>query len=301
MQKKIPVILDTDIGSDIDDTWALAMMLNSPELDVKLVVSETGNTDYRAKIIARLLEVAGRTDIPVGMGIWQDSDTGGQEPWVKDYDLRKYPGTVYHDGVEAIIRTIRQSEEPVSLICIGPLPNIRLALAKAPDIAPKARFVGMHGSLRRQYDGAPGASAEYNVVADPPAAIKVFSALWREAVITPLDSCALVRLKDDRYRRVRASADPLIQAVLENYSVWCGTSPEARARFEAGSSILFDTVAIHLAYSTEFLAMETMGVRVEMNGFTREDPKARPFHVAIDWKDLPGYEDELVRRLLRRG
>ena len=62
---KIPVILDTDIGGDIDDTWALAMVLKSPELDLKLVVTDTGNTTYRACVTAKMLEVAGRTDVPV--------------------------------------------------------------------------------------------------------------------------------------------------------------------------------------------------------------------------------------------
>jgi len=65
VHKKTPVILDTDIGGDIDDTWALAMMLKSPELDVKLVVTATGDTTYRAKIVARMLEIGGRTDVPV--------------------------------------------------------------------------------------------------------------------------------------------------------------------------------------------------------------------------------------------
>jgi len=73
---RIPVILDTDIGTDIDDTWALALLLRCPELDVRLVVSDTGNTEYRAAIIARLLEVAGRTDIPVGIGIKQTDKRG---------------------------------------------------------------------------------------------------------------------------------------------------------------------------------------------------------------------------------
>jgi hypothetical protein len=64
-----PVILDTDIGSDMDDTWALVMMLRSPELDVKLITSASEDTQYRTKIIAKLLETAKRTDIPIGTGI----------------------------------------------------------------------------------------------------------------------------------------------------------------------------------------------------------------------------------------
>jgi inosine-uridine nucleoside N-ribohydrolase len=55
VNKPIPVILDTDIGGDIDDTWALAMLLKSPELDLKLVVTDTGNTTYRAGVAAKLL------------------------------------------------------------------------------------------------------------------------------------------------------------------------------------------------------------------------------------------------------
>ena len=51
--RRIPVILDTDIGDDIDDTWALAMLLRSPELDVKLIVTDTRNTTTRARIVAR--------------------------------------------------------------------------------------------------------------------------------------------------------------------------------------------------------------------------------------------------------
>jgi inosine-uridine nucleoside N-ribohydrolase len=68
MIDKVPVILDTDIGSDIDDAWALAMMLRSPELDVKLVTSCTSDTTARARIIAKMLALAGR-DVPVGIGV----------------------------------------------------------------------------------------------------------------------------------------------------------------------------------------------------------------------------------------
>lgn len=296
VRNRIPVILDTDIGGDIDDVWALAMMLKCPELDVKLVVSDSGNTEYRARIIARMLEIAGRTDIPVGVGIWQDNVTGAQAPWVDGYDLRKYPGTVLYDGVEAIVRTIRSSAEPMTLIAIGPVPNLRLALSKAPDIADRTTFVGMHGSIRRHHEGKEGAIAEYNVVSDPPACAKVFASPWKRAAITPLDTCGVVRLAGSRYARLRKSPDPVVRAVLENYRIWCG--PRGRARFEAGSSILFDTVAVHLAYSTEFLVMERMGVRVDWQGYTRRDESARPLDVAVEWKDLDGYEDDLLERLL---
>ena len=126
--EKIPVILDTDIGSDIDDTWALIMMLNSPELDIKLITSTTGNTVERAKIIAKLLEISGHTEIPIGIGVNPDNHVCNQAAWVKDYNLADYPGQIYDDGVQAITETIMSSQKEITLICIGPLPNIGEAL-----------------------------------------------------------------------------------------------------------------------------------------------------------------------------
>ena len=164
MSDKIPVILDTDIGDDIDDTWALAMMLKSPELDVKLVVTDTANTTYRAKVAAKMLEAGGRTDVPVGIGTHFSDRVGGQEYWVSGYDLESYPGTIYEDGVDALIQTIMNSPEPVTLICIGPVPNIGEALVREPRIVENARFVGMHGSIRLGYGGSEKISAECNVV-----------------------------------------------------------------------------------------------------------------------------------------
>ena len=102
----VPVILDTDIGDDIDDTWALAMMLRSPYLDVRLFTGDAGKAVYRSKLIAKMLTIAGRTDVPVGLGI-DDMPEGGraQMPWIEDYNLDDYPGEICADGVDAMIRT----------------------------------------------------------------------------------------------------------------------------------------------------------------------------------------------------
>lgn len=290
----IPVILDTDIGGDIDDTWALAMMLKSPELDVKLVVTDTGNTTYRAKVVAKMLEIAKRTDIPVGIGLHLSDDKGGQAQWVEGYDLSSYPGMIYKDGVDALIRTIMDSPEIVTLICIGPVPNISEALSREPKIAQKARFVGMHGSIRRGYNGSEKVSAEYNVVAYPKACQKVFTAPW-DITITPLDTCGIVRLDGEKYHEVYNSDDPIAKAVIENYRIWANYSPESGER----SSVLFDTVAIYLAFSEELLVMEKLGVRVTDDGFTVIDEDAKVINCAMDWKDLSAFQDLLVERLIR--
>jgi len=292
-RKKTPVILDTDIGDDIDDTWALVLLLKSPELDLKLVVTDYGKAPYRAKIAARILEVAGRTDVAVGMGIGQPTGEAGQAKWVKDYDLAKYPGKVHEDGVQALVDTIMNSPEPVTLICIGPVPNIRAALEREPRIARKARFVGMHGSVHKGYGGKKEPDAEWNVRADAKACRAALSAAW-DVTITPLDTCGLVHLRDAKYAAVRDCKDPLVQALVENYRFWCGDHPE---NADKASSTLFDTVAVYLAFSEELLTMERQSIVVTDDGFTRIDEKGKPMNCAVDWKSLPGFEDFLVKRL----
>jgi len=290
--KKIPVILDTDIGDDIDDTWALSLVLKSPELDVKLVVGDQGKSLYRARLIAKLLERAGRTDIPVGIGLDPKSGDGRQSAWIEGYDLKSYPGKVHRDGVKAIIDTIMQSPRPVTLIATGPIPNVAAALKREPRIAERARFVGMHGSVRLGYGGSKNVSAEYNVRADPKSCQKVFTAPW-EMTITPLDTCGLVHLKGAKYRAVRDSKDPVAAAIIENYRIWSKDKKQAESR----SSTLFDTVAVYLAFSERLVKMEKLGIRVTDKGYTVIDPAAKIMKVATEWKDMAAFEDLLVRRL----
>ncbi len=295
----IPVILDTDIGDDIDDTWALGFLLKSPELDLKLVVGDQGKPFYRARILARFLETVGRTDIPIGLGLDANaSGDGPQATWVKDYDLNAYRGKIYPDGVRAIIDTIMKSPEPVTVVAIGPLPNLAAALEREPRIAQKARFVGMHGSVRKGYGGSADLSAEYNVKADVKACQRAFTASW-DMTITPLDTCGLIDLTGDRYARVRDSKDPVARTIIENYRIWSVAQNKGQPTqvAEERSSTLFDTVAVYLAFSQQFLKMEKLGLRVDDAGFTRIDPAAKTLNVATEWKDLDGFRDFLVQRL----
>ncbi len=293
---KIPVILDTDIGGDIDDTWALALLLKSPEVELKMVVTDTGDTAYRAKIAAKLLEVAGRTDVAVAVGIPQKGHGTPQAAWVADYDLAKYPGKVHQDGVAALVDAIMASPKAITLVCIGPVPNIKAALDKQPEVAKKARFVGMHGSVRKGYNGGPQPQAEYNVKQDPKACQAAFTAAW-PMTITPLDTCGIVRLKGEKYRKVAESADPIAKAVIENYRIWWKAHNPGKPEKIDASSVLFDTVAAYLSFSTELLNMERLPIRVTDDGFTREDPQGKAMECALSWKDLGAFEDLLVARL----
>ena len=295
-----PVILDTDIGSDIDDTWALALLLKSPELDLRLVTVVSGDTAHRAALAAKMLTIGGRTDVPIGIGLGSpaDFDIWPQMEWVADYNLDTYAGRVESDGVEAMIRTIMDSPETIDVIAIGPLTNIAAAASREPRILEKTRIVGMQGSLRRGYGGSKIPVPEYNIRFDVAAAKAVFAAPWTIS-ITPLDTCGLVVLEAEKYRAVLESADPLTRAVVENYRLWCVPRGHPRTQAEERSSVLYDTVAITMAFSEKHLVMEPVKLVVTDDGRTVADNLGKDVRCATEWTDLPAFEDFLVQRLTK--
>lgn len=311
----IPVILDTDIGFDVDDVWAMALLLNCPELDVKLVTTTTGDTAYRARLTAKLLEVAGCEDTPIGIGIPLDASPRTHSDWLGDYDLADYAGPVYRDGVGAICDVITGSEEPVTVIAIGPLPNLAAALAREPDIQANARFVGMHGSLRRGYLGANKPMREYNVKQHALSCQAVLSASWPK-LITPLDTCGNVILDGTRFQKIAASENKLTQAVLENHFGWFKAVSDWPVLQDINpqqqSSILYDAVAIYLAVldgrldedsvlnpaRSDWVEIETLPVKVTEDGKTLIDEAGG---VAVDcatsWHDEEAFLDFITERL----
>lgn len=292
------VVLDTDIGTDVDDTWALAQLLRSPGLDLRMVLTDTADTVYRARLAAKFLEVAGRTDVAVGVGQRGAPSQEFQRPWVGDYTLADYPGTVHEDGIGALIELVHASPTPITIIAIGAVPNLAEALRRDPTIAPKVDFIGMHGSIDRGYGDAP--SAEANVKSDVPAFRAVLAAPWRSIAITPLDTCGRVVLTGEHYQRLRQSEDPMLRALFENYTVWSGLVTWMQVDFlETRSSTLFDTVAVYMAGDDPLLRYEVIPLTVTDDGFTRRDPEhGRPVRVALAWHDLEAYETHLARRLL---
>jgi inosine-uridine nucleoside N-ribohydrolase len=297
--KPIPVIFDTDIGDDIDDAWALAFLLASPELETKLVVTDSNDTVGKARIAAKFLDIAGRTDIPVGIGKPFDGPAGAQAPWAEDYDLESYPGRIHRDGVDALIRCVMESEEEVALLTVGPVPNIREALRREPRITEKARVVAMSGSIDLGYGGSETPAAEYNVRADPAAARAMYGAGW-DVLLTPLDTAGLVRLSGERYQRVLASENPATRAVIEGYRVWNETF-HGGGRFnpDESSSTLFDAVAVYLAFQPDAFDVEEVAIEVTADGYTRRADGGAPVRAAMDWRDMEAFKDLLVERLTR--
>jgi len=311
-RRKIPVVFDTDICDDIDDTWALAMLLQSPEFDVKLITTAVGNTESKVKTVAKFLQTVGRTEIPIGIGVSHHKGGHRQDAWAKDFDLDSYQGKVHKDGIQAIVDTVMNSRRPIRIIAVGPLPNIAAALEREPKIAEKARFVGMHGSIYKGYGGSAQPSPEYNVRAYVKEAQRVFTAPW-DITITPLDTCGIVQLKGEKYQKVFKNSSPLTKALIENYRAWY-TQPiinenkdmskeeverKVNEKVNSSSSTLFDTVGIYLGMSRELVKMEELKIKVTDDGHTKIDESGKLINCATAWKDLGAFENLLVQTLVK--
>ncbi len=293
-----PLILDTYLGGDIDDTWALCMILGSENLDLKLITTAFGDTERKTRLVAKILEYVGRTDIPIGTGKKTSDHALNQEKWLGDYSLEHYAGTVHEDGVQALIDAIHAADGIITVCVIGPQTNIAEALKRDPSIAKKARIVSMAGSVYIGYGGKETPDPEWNVVADVPAARAVFAAPW-EIVWTPLDTCGNIILRGERYQRVAQSKSKLARVVIENYHQW---SVNKRGENADASSILFDTVAVYLCTGESLCDMETVKLSIADKGMTVVDEKkGRPVRCALKWKDRDAFEEMMIRALTGEG
>lgn len=295
----IPVILDTDIGTDVDDTWALLQLLASPELDLRLIVTTGGDTRYRAALTAKLLTVAGRTDVPIALGSGGAAYGEFQRRWLGSFSLADYPGPVYDNQLDAY-RTLAESASDLTVISIGPATSVARLAAEAPELVERCRFVGMQGSVALGYGGSPPPVPEANVKSDPAALRHVLAAPWRDILLTPLDTCGLVTLDGERYVRIWSHPGATLAALRENYQAWAADVSWHATPLEEvphRSSTLFDTVAVYLAYDERWVRVESHPLAVTDDGMTVIDEAGPRVRLALAWEDLEAFEDDLVERL----
>lgn len=280
----IPVVIDTDIGTDIDDSWALALALRSPELDVRLVTTVSGDALYRARVARGLLGPG----IPVAVGCGGGRGVRTVEP----QRAIAVEGS-FGDAVPALVDACR---EPVTIVALGPLTNLAAALAADPTVADRASVVAMLGSVRVGYHGGPGPVPEYNAAADVEACRAVLAAPW-SVTITPLDTCGSVVLRGDDYALVRAvTDDPLVARLLATYEAWLDDAGRPDL-FERRSTTLFDTVAVQLAHDERLVEIEELPLAVDDDGVMRVEPGAPVVRVATRWRDEPAFHRMLSTRL----
>ena len=266
------VIIDTDIGDDVDDAFALALAVKSPELQVLGVMTTFGDTEARAKITDRFLGEVGRGEIPVLAG----KATATRNPMSqRKYGDGRVAKSSHGDAVEFLLEQIRKYPGEITLVAIGPLMNVGAAIDKdAATFRKLKRVVLMGGSVRRGYGDlgytAPvPAMPEWNILNDVASAQKLFAA-GVPLYVMPLDS---TQLKLDEVKRAflfsqgTAVTDQL--AVL--YHLWGQETPT-----------LFDPMTLVFVLRPELCPVTGMHIQVDDKGFTREEPGAVNAQVCLD-------------------
>ena len=221
-----PILFDTDIGSDVDDAIALALTLASPEaLELVAVTTVAANTEGRARAAARLLGLAGRSDVDVCVGVrdalvrkdrfvWRDIETEGY-PDGPDAPITDEPGP------ERIVRAAREVAN-LEIVAIGPLTNLAHALALDPKLPDRvARLTVMGGHVRRVAIGdhicAPG--IDYNLCSDPEASVMVLGAGFDTRLVTA-DVTLQTWLTESERLRLSQAPGPLARAVADLVALW---------------------------------------------------------------------------------
>jgi inosine-uridine nucleoside N-ribohydrolase len=269
--KREQVILDTDIGDDIDDVFALGIALASPELQLVGITSAWGDTALRARMIDRVLCETGRDDIPVHTGVAThraDAAAFSQAPWALAGAAHKPFGN--DDAAGFILDQARLHPGEITLIAIAPLTNIGAAIDRDPETFRKLkRVVLMGGSVLRGYDedSAPGVgtkpSAEYNIAMDPAAAQKLF----RSGVpifMMPLDSTQIA-FDATRSAEFTKISTPLTDSIEVLTAEWSQVTHRS-------APTLFDPVAVAFAIDPRTCPTTPEHIEVDGKGFTRATP-----------------------------
>jgi purine nucleosidase len=174
------IILDTDIGSDIDDALALSYLLKQPDCTLVGITTVTGEPELRAKIASALCIDAGRSDIPIHVGapvpllvpIKQPEATQASAALTvpsREFDLRP-------TAVDFLRATIRANPGAITLFAIGPLTNIALLFRIDPEIPALLKSLVLMGGHFIEHPAGRKCGAEWNILCDPHAAAIVFSA-----------------------------------------------------------------------------------------------------------------------------
>lgn len=267
-KRKYDVIIDTDIGGDIDDTWAVATLLAVPEVRIKLISVTNGNKEYRTKVIAKLLKDVGRADIPIAVGKSYGVDERPLEKDLEGFDLSSYEGKIYPDYRSAYTEIFRQNPEELHLLCLAPftsLSDVTDVLASKSNL----RLIAMAGSIKEGYFGRPYPEPECNIVTDILASRKVLGA-GLNMILLPLDVCGQLVMNGADYAAVRQSDALYAGLVRRSYEVWQRDYSGGALKYdiETSSSILYDMVCVWYLLSPINFKITPLPIEVDDRGMT---------------------------------
>jgi inosine-uridine nucleoside N-ribohydrolase len=267
------IIIDTDIGDDVDDAFAVALALHSPELQILGISTTFGDTETRAKLLDRLLGETGHSDIPVAAGT--PTTTKSSFTQRRYAEAGHFAKASHPQAIDSILDQIRRYPSEITLIAIGPLMNVGALIDKDTETFRKLRrVVLMGGSIEKRYGDlgyAPprGPEPEWNIVNDIPSAQKLFAS-GVPIYMMPLDS---TQLKLDEVKRaiLFQAGTPLTDALTLLYHQWGQETPT-----------LFDVMTVAYILEPDLCPVKPMRIRIDEKGFTRVESGAPNAQVCLN-------------------
>jgi purine nucleosidase len=289
----VPVLLDTDIGDDVDDVFALLLAARQPAVRLLGVTTAYGDVAQRSRIARKLLRRAGRDDVPVVGGLGRTLT--GRDPGLGITsgagfapDAEPVGSGADSGAVDFLIDKGMASPEPPILVAVGPLTNVGAALRQEPRLAGSLRaLIVMGGRL------GPGAEqGEHNVNSDPEATRLVLESGARLRLGT-LEVTVQARLDADAVQRLRATGDAACAGAASMLELYL----QQRGR---PATAMYDPLTLTLAYSERFLTMRRAALRATYAAGlatleARDDPAARS-DVSVA-ADVPGFIAHLLETI----
>ena len=303
-KEKIKVILDTDIGDDIDDAFALALLLNSPEIELLGVTTVFRNSAQRARMAKALIHSYGK-EIPVYAGIDDPIkqkvedllssevkekiryDENGKyciPQYEPSYDKEKYEG---NNAVDFIISQIEKYPHEVTLLLIGPETNAAKVISTRPDLVPLIKEIRIMGGAIGNEITWP----EWNIVCDPEAAkivyesgVKIYAIGCNVTLKCPLSDENIALL-----RSVKSSSSMLLVKMLNSWlEHYTFTRP-----------VLHDPLAVSTLLN-DYVIFKEKKMKVlldDKRGYTVEDSNGALINIATDLNYNLDFVDDLKKRV----
>lgn len=280
----IPVVFDTDIGTDVDDILALALILASPELELKGITTVHADVALRAKMALKFLALRGITNVPVMSGLrhpllrlvpqyWEGHE--GQGLLVPE-DEDRFKAADEH-AVDFLVRIVMDNPGTIHLIGVGPMTNVATALIREPRLAQNVAHLTVMGGVIRSGERFDLPIVEHNIRLDPEAAHIVFTS-GIPLTIVPLDVTTKVFIHRENLAAIRAQNTPYHDALAEQLESYPAFARNNR-------TMLHDPLAVAAILQPDLLTLREANIHVETEGrYTRG---ATLFHDStwVKWPD----------------
>ncbi|MBS3137740.1 nucleoside hydrolase [Candidatus Woesearchaeota archaeon] len=271
-QKKEKIILDTDIGSDVDDALALLFGLKSPYISLDGITTVYGTTDVRAKISRKIVDYTGR-DIEIHAGeqiglhtprIWHTGREGEGILTEEEFSKPLHEMKIGEQAVDYLIEKIMGSSKEYTIVAIGSLTNIARALLKEPRFQDNVKQLYIMGGV---FGNDYGREPEHNIYNDIKGAQIVLNSKI-PITLFPLNITAQVPiLRDDFEQMQESEVSRSVKALVDVWFDYRDTIFGRRCEY----TCMHDPLTLAAVVHPELVRTQMVHVDISRNGITRLD------------------------------